>query len=71
MTDDDPKRGVTIKLPGAQGSLTLCGTFPNLLLLAGKERAFIFELIDRMREFEKELEEEALIAGRGIPMKSL
>jgi hypothetical protein len=41
----------TIALPGANGQLTLSGTF-NVFDLSGDERELVFTIIDKMKEFE-------------------
>lgn len=41
----------TIQLPGVGGSLTISGTF-NPFGLMGEERTLVYEIIDKMNEFE-------------------
>ena len=47
----------TVELPNTGGTLTLTGTF-NLFALAGRERALVFEVIDKMTELENETKKE-------------
>lgn len=42
---------LTVRLPGANGTLTLSGTF-NAFDLVGDERTFVFALLDLMQDFE-------------------
>ena len=47
-----------VNLPHAGGSLTLSGTF-NAFELAGKERQLVYDIIDKMKDFEAAQQEDA------------
>lgn len=47
----------TIQLPGVGGSLTISGTF-NPFGLMGEERTLVYEIIDKMNEFESKFAKE-------------